>query len=67
MAILFGHGKHWFGVLEGAKVYFDVLTPLNGGVRVRKADGENERGMKEMALKVVEETFGVGEGSEDGG
>jgi len=49
-----------FGVL--AKVYLDALTHLNGGVRVRKEDVDREgvRGMKDMALEVVEETFGGG-------
>jgi len=49
-----------FGVL--AKVYLDALTHLNGGVRVRKEDVDREGvvGMKEMALEVVEETFGGG-------
>ena len=52
-----------FGVL--AKVYLDALTHLNGGVRVRKEDlagdaGAGVRAMKEMALEVVEETFGGG-------
>jgi hypothetical protein len=56
-----------FGVL--AKVYLDALSHLNGGVRVRKEDlvleeggggGGAVRGMKEMALEVVEETFGMG-------
>jgi hypothetical protein len=53
-----------FGVL--AKVYLDALTHLNGGVRVRREDVEAEgggggvRAMKDMALEVVEETFGGG-------
>ena len=61
-----------FGVL--AKVYLDALTHLNGGVRVRREDLEREgeeggrngaaagtvKAMKEMALEVVEETFGGG-------
>ena len=44
-----------FGVL--AKVYLDALTHINGLERVRDANAEGVREIKQMALDICEETF----------
>ncbi|KAK2465487.1 hypothetical protein APHAL10511_002379 [Amanita phalloides] len=44
-----------FGVL--AKVYLDALTHINGGARVRDAEGDGVKEAKAMALEICEETF----------
>jgi len=44
-----------FGIL--AKVYLDALTHINGGQRVRDANGPGIKDAKSMALEICEDTF----------